>query len=176
MKSAPLILTLGAAAALSACQTVDEGGSDRIAQATLRLANGAPAGTALLLSTPTGVTVTISATGIAPGLHGVHLHTTGSCEAPDFTSAGGHLNPGGRQHGTDNPAGAHLGDIPNLTAGPGGNGTVSAALHGPTPEVLGHIFDGDGTAIVIHAGPDDYRTDPAGDSGARIACGVFTRL
>ena len=105
----------------------------------------------------------------------MHLHTTGSCDTPEFASAGSHLNPGNRQHGSANPAGSHLGDLPNLTIGSGGTGTVSATLPGTRDQVLAQTFDGDGTAIVVHAGPDDYRTDPSGNSGGRIACGVLTR-
>jgi Cu-Zn family superoxide dismutase len=103
------------------------------------------------------------------------LHVTGSCDGPDFTSAGAHLNPGNRQHGSENPAGTHLGDLPNAIIGSSGAGTVSAILPGTREEVLARIFDGDGTAIVVHAAPDDYRTDPSGNSGSRIACGVLTR-
>src|SRR5688572_9106419 len=118
------------AAAVSGCQTVDEAPSQRLGQATLRLANGLPAGTAQLLATGSGVDVAIALVGISPGPHGVHLHMVGSCEAPDFTSAGGHLNPGNRQHGTSNPAGAHLGDLPNATVGNTGAGAVSTTLSG----------------------------------------------
>lgn len=176
MTRAVPFLLLPALAALAACQTIDEQPTQHLGQASLRLANGAPAGTVRLLSSSTGVNISVMATGISPGVHGAHLHQVGACDAPDFASAGGHLNPGQRQHGADNPAGAHFGDLPNLTAGPGGTGAVSAALPGTREEVLARIFDGDGTAVVVHAGPDDYRTDPAGNSGARIACGVLTRL
>ena len=113
--------------------------------------------------------------GLSPGAHGVHLHTTGSCTAPDFASAGAHLNPGGHQHGTSNPAGPHLGDLPNITVGSAGTGTVSATLSGTREDVLARLFDADGTAVVVHANADDYRTDPSGNSGGRIACGVLTR-
>ena len=133
------------------------------------------AGTAQLLASGAQVNISVAAIGVSPGAHGVHLHMTGSCEAPDFTSAGGHLNPDGRQHGHENPAGAHLGDLPNLTTGNAGAGTVSATLRGSREEVLARLFDADGTAVVVHASADDYRTDPSGNSGARIACGVLTR-
>lgn len=168
-------LALSLAAALAACQTTDELPSDRLGQATLRLANGLPAGTAQLLASGSQVNISIAVAGISQGAHGVHLHTVGACEAPDFESAGGHLDPEGRQHGTQNPAGAHLGDLPNVTVGGTGAGTVSATLRGPREAVLSRLFDADGTAVVVHAGPDDYRTDPSGNSGTRIACGVLTR-
>jgi Cu-Zn family superoxide dismutase len=173
MKSAPALLVL--TAALAGCQTVDELPGDRLGQATLRLANGSPGGTAQVFGSGSQVSISIAVAGISPGAHGVHLHMVGSCQAPGFESAGGHLNPDGRQHGTENPAGAHLGDLPNITVGTSGAGTASATLHGARDEVLARLFDADGTAVVVHAGADDYRTDPSGNSGGRIACGVLTR-
>jgi Cu-Zn family superoxide dismutase len=170
-----LTFALPLAAALAGCQTVDEAPNARLGQATLRLANGLPGGTAQLLASGSQVNISIAVVGLAPGVHGVHLHTTGSCEAPEFTSAGPHLNPGGHQHGTSNPAGPHLGDLPNVTVGSSGAGTVSATVAGTPAEVLAQLFDGDGTAVVVHATADDYRTDPSGNSGGRIACGVLTR-
>lgn len=163
------------AAALAACQTIDEAPNERLGQATLQLASGLPGGTAQLFASGAQVNISIAVVGLAPGVHGVHLHTTGSCTAPDFASAGAHLNPGGHQHGTSNPAGPHLGDLPNITVGNAGTGTVSATLSGTREQVLAQLFDADGTAVVVHANADDYRTDPSGNSGGRIACGVLTR-
>jgi Cu-Zn family superoxide dismutase len=165
----PVVLVLGG------CQTVDEAPSDRIAQATLRLANGLPAGTAQLMASGSEVNISVALTGLSPGVHGAHLHTTGACDAPEFTSAGPHLNPTNRQHGHENPAGAHLGDLPNATIGANGSGTLNATLQGTRDQVIAQLFDADGTAIVVHATADDYRTDPSGNSGGRIACGVLTR-
>ena len=170
-----LAFALPLAATLAGCQTIDEAPNERLGQATLRLASGLPGGTAQLLASGTQVNISIAVVGLAPGTHGAHLHMTGSCEAPDFASAGAHLNPGGHQHGMSNPAGPHLGDLPNVTVGSGGTGTVSATLPGTREEVLAQLFDGDGTAVVVHANADDYRTDPSGNSGGRIACGVLTR-
>lgn len=170
-----LALTLPLAAVLASCQTVDELPTERLGQATLQLANGLPAGTARLLSSDSQVNISIAVTGISEGSHGVHLHMVGSCEAPDFNSAGGHLNPESREHGMQNPAGPHLGDLPNITVGSAGTGTVSATLHGTRDQVLSRIFDADGTAVVVHASADDYRTDPSGNSGGRVACGVLNR-
>ena len=170
-----ILFALPLAAALAACATVDEQPSQRVGQATLRLANGLPAGTAQLLTAGGGVNISIAFAGISEGVHGVHLHTVGSCVAPEFTSAGDHLNPDGRQHGTANPAGPHWGDLPNVTIGRAGTGTLSATLRGAPEGVLARLFDGDGTAVVLHATADDYRTDPSGNSGGRIACGVLTR-
>ncbi|MBO9499853.1 MAG: superoxide dismutase family protein [Novosphingobium sp.] len=170
-----LVFALPLAAALAGCQTIDEAPNERLGQATLRLASGLPGGTAQLLASGSQVNISIAVVGLSPGVHGVHLHMTGSCEAPDFASAGGHLNPAGHQHGANNPAGPHLGDLPNITVGSAGTGTVSATLSGTRDEVLAQLFDGDGTAVVVHANADDYRTDPSGNSGGRIACGVLTR-
>jgi len=175
MTGRALAFALPLAVLLAGCQTTDELPTERLGQATLRLASGLPGGTAQLLGSGSQVNISIAVVGLSQGVHGVHLHTTGSCEAPDFESAGGHLNPDGRQHGTQNPAGAHLGDLPNIVIGGSGAGTVSATLRGSRAEVLARLFDADGTAVVVHAAADDYRTDPSGASGARIACGVLSR-
>ena len=119
-----------------------------------------------------GMALTLSAAGLPAGVKGVHLHAVGRCDAPDFTTAGPHLNPTGRQHGRENPQGPHLGDLPNLTVGADGRGTLTGIVEGTLAEG-GVIRDGDGTAIVVHAAADDNRTDPSGNSGARIACGVI---
>ncbi|MFO1255264.1 MAG: superoxide dismutase family protein [Sphingomonadaceae bacterium] len=147
----------------------------KLATATLHQANGAPAGTAIITATDDRVTLSIAIAGLPQGQHGMHLHTVGKCEAPGFSSAGPHLNPHGVQHGTANPAGSHLGDLPSITASSIGTGTLTAQLRGTRAEIEAALFDADGTAIVIHADPDDNRTDPSGNSGARIACGVLTR-
>lgn len=119
--------------------------------------------------------VRIEATGMARGAYGAHIHETGRCDPPGFTTAGAHWNPGARKHGKDNPAGMHAGDLPNLLVGNDGSGIFEinvpdASLSGRSGRLL---LDGDGAAIVIHAAPDDFRTDPSGNSGARIACGVL---
>ena len=142
---------------------------------TLRDAAGRPVGSALLAPTGEGVRVTLNTDGIPPGTHGVHVHQTGLCDPPDFTTAGGHFNPANRQHGTQNPAGPHAGDLPNLTVGPDGRGSMSGLAPGVTLQGGGasSLRKAGGTALVVHASADDYRTDPSGNSGARIACGVI---
>ncbi|HEY0311032.1 MAG TPA: superoxide dismutase family protein [Allosphingosinicella sp.] len=158
---------------LSACATVPPpapSASAAIADAAVRTVARAK-----IRQGPNGLSVHVEAAGLAPGTYGVHLHAVGRCEVPAFASAGPHWNPTARQHGRDNPAGSHMGDLPNLTIAADGRGTLDfdlsgAALTGPGPNVL---LDADGAAIVIHAQPDDYRTDPSGNSGARIACGVL---
>lgn len=146
-----------------------------LASATLKAADGAPRGKAWIAQRNGRWELKVEASGVAPGAHGVHLHTVGKCEAPDFSTAGGHLNPHGKMHGTANPQGPHLGDLPNLIAGTDGKGTLTAGLTGSAAELTAALFDADGTAVVIHAGPDDNRTDPSGNSGGRVACGVLTR-
>jgi Cu-Zn family superoxide dismutase len=123
-----------------------------------------------------GVRIFVQAQKLSPGKHGIHLHATGKCDPPDFVSAGGHYNPLEKKHGLLSAAGAHAGDLPNLEIGPDGTGTLHYATKlatlgsGPTS-----LFPAGGTALVIHAGPDDQMSDPSGNSGARIACGVITR-
>lgn len=161
-------------AVLAGCSTIADLPTERLGQAQLSYTNGLPAGTAQLLWNGQTVSLAIAATGLEPGEHGFHLHTIGRCEAPGFTSAGGHLNPAGREHGLLNPKGAHLGDMPNLSVGASHNASTEVDLPGSRDTVLASIFDADGTAVVIHAGADDYRSDPAGDAGSRVACGVLS--
>jgi Cu-Zn family superoxide dismutase len=131
---------------------------------------------ATLTQTPGGVHIVLEATGLPPGPKGVHIHEVGTCVAPQFTSAGGHFNPDKKQHGTMNPAGPHAGDLPNITVGADGRGRLETTTERVT---LGagttSLFDGDGSALVVHGGPDDFRTDPTGNSGGRLLCGVVTR-
>jgi len=172
-----LAISLSTVMVLSACASVDAAppASRAIATASLIGADGAPKGRATLVEAGDAVELRLDATGLPAGTLGTHLHMVGKCEPTGFTSAGGHLNPDARQHGKDNPMGSHLGDLPNMTVGADGKGALTAVLPGSRAKVEADLFDADGTAIVVHAGPDDYKTDPAGNSGARIACGVFTR-
>jgi Cu-Zn family superoxide dismutase len=119
------------------------------------------------------MTLQLTLNDVPEGVHGLHFHTTGKCDAPDFTTAGSHLNPTNHQHGMNNPAGPHLGDLPNITATKDGLVKVSLPLTGSRTDLAAALMDGDGTAIVVHATADDYRTDPSGNSGSRIACGVL---
>jgi len=121
----------------------------------------------------TQLVIEVNLSGLEPGTKGMHLHTVGACDGPGFSSAGGHLNPHGHEHGTMNPKGSHLGDLPNIAIAADGTGKVSITLPGNLSTLKPILFDADGTAIVIHAGEDDYRTDPAGNAGSRIACGTF---
>jgi Cu-Zn family superoxide dismutase len=113
--------------------------------------------------------------GMDPGEHGIHFHSVGKCESQNgFASAGAHFNPANRKrHGLDNPAGPHPGDLPNLLLDSRGLGSYRATTtHVTLGASEGSLFDADGTAVVVHADKDDQRTDPAGNSGIRLACGV----
>jgi Cu-Zn family superoxide dismutase len=150
--------------------------TDNTARAELKNAGGQSVGTATFTQVGNAVRVVVEVQGLPPGQHGVHVHTVGKCDPPDFTSAGGHFNPLNRQHGALNPQGPHAGDLPNLTVAADGKGRLESTSElfalgsGPTS-----IFDADGSALVIHAAPDDFKTDPTGNSGARIACGVISK-
>jgi Cu-Zn family superoxide dismutase len=140
--------------------------------AMMRDSAGRELGTLTLTDAAQGISVSGHLTGLPPGEHAIHLHMTGQCEAPAFTSAGGHWNPTNKKHGTENPDGPHLGDLPNITVGADSMVNVQVTSPGGTLRQADALLDADGAAVVIHAGPDDNRTDPAGASGNRIACGV----
>lgn len=176
---APLALTL--AALLGGCAAGAAGGSAPALTsiATLRDTAGRAVGTVRLTERDEVVTVEAAVSGVAPGAHGIHFHAVGRCAPANgdpFGAAGGHYNPEQTEHGLENPRGAHAGDLPNIQVGADGSGrleTTTARLTlgtGPTS-----VYDADGTAVVLHAGTDDQRTNPAGDSGRRVACGVVQR-
>jgi Cu-Zn family superoxide dismutase len=144
------------------------------ASAPLKNADGKEVGSANLTQTPQGVLINIAVKGLPPGEHAFHIHAVGKCEAP-FTSAGGHYNPGGKKHGLLAADGAHAGDMPNLHIPQNGDLTVEVVNAAITLDKgkPNSVFDADGSALVIHADSDDYKTDPAGDAGGRIACGVI---
>jgi superoxide dismutase, Cu-Zn family len=162
------------ALAIAGCTTIGDGQAINLATAQLANADGKPVGTAVVFRRSGEVTASVTINGLPGAIHGLHLHAIGKCEAP-FTSAGPHLNPGGHQHGKDNPLGAHLGDLPNIIIDKAGLGSVTATLGIDWAAISAALSDDDGTAIVLHAAADDYRTDPTGNSGARIACGVLKR-
>jgi Cu-Zn family superoxide dismutase len=144
------------------------------ATATINDGTNTRVGTASFSDTPSGLLVSGSVAGLGLGSHGVHLHTIGSCQGPTFASAGGHFNPTGKKHGFKNPEGHHAGDMPNIVSPAAGQHNFQFVVEGVKLTGNGGLLDSDGAAIVIHSGEDDYMTDPAGNSGARIACGVIT--
>lgn len=136
-------------------------------------ADGRLAARAMVWPSTLGIEVRVQAAGLPAGHYGVHLHAAGRCEGPGFESAGPHWNPTARQHGKLNPAGHHLGDLDNLDVDESGAGRLEFRITGAAISGAEGLLDADGAAVVIHADPDDYRTDPSGNSGARIACGVL---
>ena len=140
------------------------------ARATIRDSSGRELGTVTLRDTIGGIAVAGTLQGVPPGTHAIHLHTTGLCEPP-FESAGDHWNPTNRQHGTENPQGPHFGDLPNVTVGTEGAVSVQTITPGGALRGTNALLDADGAAVVLHAQPDDNRTDPSGNAGDRIACG-----
>lgn len=140
------------------------------ARATLKDPNGQTLGEVTLQQTPGGILVKGTVNGVPAGEHAIHIHETGKCEGPDFKTAGGHFNPGKKQHGLMSPKGKHAGDMPNLYVGP--DGKLQFEHFANTGLTLKSLMDKDGAAIVVHAKADDHKSDPAGDAGGRIACGI----
>jgi Cu-Zn family superoxide dismutase len=139
-------------------------------------AKGDSVGTATLSPAPNGVRVALAVKGLAPGAHAIHVHQTPKCEGPAFTSAGGHFNPEHKQHGLNNPQGPHAGDMPNFTVDSSGRSSATIVAPGITLDVGPHsVFTGGGTALVIHEKADDMKSDPAGNAGTRVACGVIAK-
>jgi Cu-Zn family superoxide dismutase len=146
------------------------------ATADLIDARGERVGTAVLTETAGKVRVVVEVRGLTPGPHGIHIHAVGKCEPPAFTSAGGHYNPLGARHGLESAQGAHAGDLPNLVADATGRARYDVTTTLVTvSDGLVSIVDGDGSALVIHEREDDQKTDPTGNSGGRVACGVLVR-
>ena len=147
-----------------------------VANAQLKTADGKDVGTATLTQAPDGVRIAIALRGLPPGEHAFHVHAVGKCEAPGFTSAGPHFNPGNKKHGKLNPDGHHAGDMDDITIPANGNLTSTIVNKDITLDKgkPNSVFQAAGTALVVHAKEDDYKTDPAGNAGDRIACGVVT--
>jgi len=160
------VVMVGCAAALSA--------QAQTAKASLKDATGKDVGQVQLLQTPHGVLLKLALKGAPAGEHAFHIHAVGKCEPP-FTSAGAHFNPAGHKHGMEAADGAHAGDMPNLYIP--ANGELMVEIANPMISLVkgqpNSVFDADGSAIIIHAGVDDYKTDPTGNAGDRIACGVI---
>ena len=146
------------------------------AKATLMNNQGQKVGEAKLTQTAEGVKIDLVAENLPPGVHAFHIHEKADCQGHDFMSAGGHFNPFGKHHGLENPQGPHAGDLPNLTVAPDGRATVSVVAKLVTLKAgeKNSLFQPGGTSLVIHEKADDNMTDPAGNAGARIACGAIT--
>ncbi len=158
-----------------AAVTVSFSAHAQTAKASLKDASGKDVGTVQFRQTPHGVLLKMSLKGVAPGEHAFHIHAVGKCEPP-FTSAGGHFNPASKKHGMEAAEGSHAGDMPNLHIP--ANGELTIDIANPMISLVkgqpSSVFDADGSSIIIHAGPDDYKTDPTGNAGDRIVCGVIT--
>ena len=145
-----------------------------VVSAMLKDKDGKDMGEVIIASGDGGLMLNVAAQNMTPGTYGVHIHSVGKCDGPDFKSAEGHWNPFAKMHGLESDKGAHSGDLPNLVIAEGGSGALAHTIkHVTMKGGEAALMDADGAAFMIHAGPDDMKTDPAGDSGDRIACGVF---
>jgi superoxide dismutase, Cu-Zn family len=161
--------TVGVAGAPAAAAGVQQ------ARAVMRNAQRQEIGVANLRQEGNAVRVDVELTSLPPGELGFHFHQVGACDPPTFESAGGHFNPTDRSHGFDHPEGPHAGDLRNLQVGADGTARASFTNDMVTlaPDQPNSLLDSDGTAVVVHAQPDDYRSQPAGNAGDRIACGII---
>jgi Cu-Zn family superoxide dismutase len=152
------------------------GSKEMKARANILDPAGKTVGSATLTEQKDGVRIVLKVSGLTPGKHGLHIHENGDCALPDFKSAGGHFNPFQKHHGIDNPQGKHAGDIPNLEVNKDGTVEMTVVATETTlGKGPGSLLKEGGTAIVIHADPDDNKSDPAGNAGPRVACGVVVR-
>ena len=148
-----------------------------IAKSKIKNASDEIVGVATLLETGDGVSIAVHVRDLTPGLHGIHIHKTGKCDKPDFKSAGGHFNPYEVSHGLRNPKGYHVGDLGNIYIKPDGTGSMLITSNLSTLQTgINSLLSKDGTSIVIHSGPDDLISDPSGNAGHRVACGVIKKL
>lgn len=173
--AALVFAAVSAGAAAPAQPASGQAAAGPTAHAVLENTDGKEIGRAELREMPRGVLVHLTLTGAPTGTHAFHIHETGKCEPP-FQSAGGHFNPTHAQHGYLDPKGAHAGDLPNLHVPSNGSLEIEVMARDVTlGQGQNSLLDADGSALVLHAGTDDYRSNPAGDAGSRVACGVITK-
>jgi Cu-Zn family superoxide dismutase len=173
------LLVVGMAVTLAGCASMtaeQEPPAMLSAEATLKDKDGKQVGVATLIQQPDGVRIAVTGYRLPPGEKGLHIHAVGVCQPPEFTSSMGHFNPAGKKHGMESAEGPHAGDLPNLKVADNGEGGIDyvnkLVTLGPGPNSL---LGENGTAIIVHAGRDDMKTDPTGNSGGRIACGVIVK-
>jgi superoxide dismutase, Cu-Zn family len=177
MKTGLVLLMIISAVLMFAAAVYAHEGTTHNATAVMKDVKGNTVGLAAFTEDSSGlVHINVNASGLTPGLHGIHIHDKGNCTEPSFTSAGGHYNPLGKEHGLKNPNGPHAGDLPNLEVGEDGKGYMNVTTglvtlsDGPTT-----LFTANGTSLVIHDGSDDQMTNPSGNSGSRIICGIIEK-
>jgi Cu-Zn family superoxide dismutase len=160
---------------LAAPARAEDASNAQRASAVLKDASGKEVGRAVFTATPSGALLNLTLTAAQPGVHALHIHAVGRCDPPDFKSAGADFNPDQTKHGIMSPEGPHAGDLPNIHVPADGKLEVEFLNPVVTISQEAALLDTDGTSIVIHANADDYKTDPDGNSGPGIACGVITR-
>jgi len=171
-----ILMGIAGLAALAASPLLAAG--QKSAHADIENAQGTKIGNAKIVTTGDGVKITVKVSQLTPGEHGIHIHNLGKCEAPGFTSAGGHFNPASAHHGINNTQEPHphLGDLANLNVGQNGKATAKFTVSGVTlGDGANSLFHEGGTSLVIHAKADDLKSDPSGNSGDRIACGIIEK-